>query len=95
MYKELIRSIQNAVVFNLDNADKADVQRSYFTAGMVRGYLDVLRSLGHNVEYGTWDDNGCDRIGYLKIDDVILVKNSKIDSDGYTELLFKYGSKAV
>lgn len=45
MYKELIRSIQNAVAFNLDNADKADVQRSSFAAGMVRGYLDVLRSL--------------------------------------------------
>lgn len=96
MYRELIRSIQGAVAFNLDNADKADVQRSYFTAGMVRAYLDVLRSLGHNVEYGSWDDNGCDRIGFIKIDGVILVKNSKIDFEGgYTELLFKYGMEAV
>lgn len=89
MYKELIRSIQGAVAFNLDNADKADVQRSSFTAGMVRGYLDVLRSLGHEVESGNWDDNGCDRVGYLKIDGVVLVKNSKIDFEGYTELLKK------
>ena len=89
MYKELIRSIQGAVAFNLDNADKADVQRSYFTAGMVKAFTEVLRGLGHKVETGTWDDNGCDRIGYIKINGVILVKNSKIDFDGYGELLEK------
>lgn len=89
MYKELIRSIQGTVSFNLDNADKADVQRSSFTAGMVKAFTDVLRDLGHEVETGTWDDNGCDRIGYIKIDGVVLVKNSKIDFDGYGELLKK------
>lgn len=89
MYKELIRSIQCAAAFNLDNADKADVQRSYYTAGMVKAFTEVLRGLGHEVETGTWDDNGCDRIGYIKIDGVVLVKNSKIDFDGYGELLKK------
>ncbi|WP_304964966.1 hypothetical protein [uncultured Oscillibacter sp.] len=89
MYKELIRSIQGAAAFNLDNADKADVQRSYYTAGMVKAFTEVLRGLGHEVETGTWDDNGCDRIGYIKIDGVVLVKNSKIDFDGYGELLKK------
>lgn len=89
MYKELIRSIQGAVAFNLDNADKGDVQRSYFTAGKVKAFTEVLRGLGHEVETGTWDDNGCDRIGYIKIDGVVLVKNSKIDFDSYGELLKK------
>ena len=89
MYKELIRSIQGAAAFNLDNADKADVQRSYYTAGMVKAFTEVLRGLGHEVETGTRDDNGCDRIGYIKIDGVVLVKNSKIDFDGYGELLKK------
>ena len=89
MYKELIRSIQGAAAFNLDNADKADVQRSYYTAGMVKAFTEVLRGLGHEVETGTWDDNGCDRIGYIKIEGVVLVKNSKIDFDGYGELLKK------
>ncbi len=89
MYKELIRSIQGAVAFNLDNADKADVQRSYYTAGMVKAFTEVLRGLGHEVETGTWDDNGCNRIGYIKIDGVVLVKNSKIDFDSYGELLKK------
>ena len=79
MYKELIRSIQGAAAFNLDNADKADVQRSYYTAGMVKAFTEVLRGLGHEVETGTWDD----------IDGVVLVKNSKIDFDGYGELLKK------
>lgn len=89
MYKELIRSIQGAVAFNLENADKADVQRSSFTAGMVKAFTDVLRGLGHEVETGSWDDTGCDRIGFVKIDGVFLVRNSKINFDAYSELLKK------
>ena len=89
MFKSLIARIEETVDLNLKNADAADVQRSSFTAGMVRGYLDVLRSLGHDVESGNWDDNGCDRIGFIKIGGVVLVKNSKIDFDGYGELLKK------
>lgn len=89
MYKELIRSIQGAVAFNLDNADNADVQRSSFTSGMVKAFTDVLRGLGHEVETGSWNDNGCDRIGYVKIDGVFLVRNSKIDFDAYSEILRK------
>lgn len=89
MYKNLINRIEETVSLNLENADKADVQRSSFTAGMVRAFTEVLRGLGHEVETGTWDDNGYDRIGYIKIDGVVLVKNSKIDFDGYGELLKK------
>ena len=89
MYKELIRNIQGAVAFNLENTDKGDVERSFYTAGMVKAYTDVLRGLGHEVEIGTWDDNGCDRIGFIKIDGVVLVKNSKIDFDGYGEQMKK------
>ena len=89
MYKELIRNIQGAVAFNLENTDKGDVERSFYTAGMVKAYTDVLRGLGHEVDIGTWDDSGCDRIGFIKIDGVVLVKNSKIDFDGYGELLKK------
>lgn len=87
MYNELIRNIQGAVAFNLENADKADVQRSSFTAGMVKAYADVLRSLGHTVETGSWDDNGCNRIGYVKINDMYLVRYSKINFDVYGKLL--------
>lgn len=89
MYNQLIRSIENAVAFNLDNADKADVQRSSFTAGQVKAFTDVLRSLGHEVETGSWEDNGCDRIGFVKINGVYLVRNSKINFDSFSELLNK------
>ena len=89
MYKELIRSIQGAVAFNLENADRGDVERSNYTAGMTKAYTDVLRGFGHEVEIGTWDDSGCNRIGFIQIDGVTLVKNSKIDFDGYGELLKK------
>ncbi len=82
MYKELIRSIQSAVTLNLDNADNTDVQRSSFTAGMVSAFSEVLRGMSHEV------DNGCE-IGFIKIDGVVLVKNSKLDFDGYGELLKK------
>ena len=89
MYKDLINRIERAVSFNFEDANAADVQRSSFTAGMVKAYTDILRDLGHEVETGDWDDNGCDRVGYIKIDGVVLVKNSKINFDGYDELLKK------
>ena len=34
MYKHLIDEIQGAIAFNLENADRGDVERSYYTAGM-------------------------------------------------------------
>lgn len=89
MFNLLIRSIVKTASSNFENADKFDVQRSSFTAGMLQGYLDVIRSMGHDVESGSWDDNGCDRISYLEIDGVVLIKNSKLDIDGYVELLKK------
>lgn len=90
MYKELIRSIQWAVIFNHDNADKADVQRSSYSAGMVNAYAEVLRGLGHDVRTGSYDDDkGCDRIAFVEIDGVDLVDNSKLNIDAYGKLLKK------
>ena len=89
MYNELIIRIIGATKFNRDNANKADVQRSSFTAGMATALADVLRSMGHSVEMGTWNDNGCDRIGFIKINDAVLVKNSEINYDVYNEILKK------
>ena len=86
MYKHLIDEIQGAIAFNLENADRGDVERSYYTAGMAKAYTDVLRGLGHEVEIGTWNDNGCDRIGFVKIDGVFLAMFNKIDFDVYWEL---------
>ena len=86
MYKKLIFRIEEIVRLNFENADKVDVQRSSFTAGMVRAFTEVLRGMGHEVQTGSWDDNGCDRIGFIEIDGVVLVKNSQIDINGYTEL---------
>lgn len=93
MYKNLIYRIEQTASLNLENANKADVQRSSFTAGMLRAYTEMLRSMGHEVESGTWDDNGCDRIGFMEIDGVVLVKNSEINIDGYAELLKKGGAE--
>ncbi len=93
MYKNLIYRIEQTASLNLENADKADVQRSSFTAGMLRAFTEILRGMGHEVESGTWDDNGCDRIGFMEIDGVVLVKNSKINIDGYAELLKKGGAE--
>lgn len=89
MFKKLIFRIEQTVSLNSQNADKADVQRSSFTAGMIRAFLEVVRSMGHDVDSGSWDDNGCDRFSYLKIDGVVMVKDGKLDIDGYTTLLNK------
>ena len=79
MYEYLIRAIIRSIEFNLQNADKKDIERSAFTAGHVTAYTDILRNIGHDVDHGDWTDNGCTRVGYLEIDGKVFVKNSKID----------------
>lgn len=54
MFKSLINRIEETVSLNFQNADQADVQRSSFTAGMVKAFTDVLRGMGHEVETGSW-----------------------------------------
>ena len=46
MFKSLIYKIEETASLNNQNADKVDVQRSSFTAGMVRAYVDVIKSMG-------------------------------------------------
>ncbi len=58
--------------------------------GMIEGYLDVLKSMGHKVGMlPSIDDNSCERIRYMEIDGIVIVRENKIDYDGYAELLGK------
>jgi len=87
MFNILIQLIKKATKLNLEYANREYVQNSFLTAGMVEGYLDVLESMGHKagiiLDIG---DSGCERIRYIEIDGVILVRKNIIDNDGYIEL---------
>ena len=62
--------------------------------GTSLSYL-IMKTFGGDIkvrsqhDVGSWDDNGCDRFSYLKIDGVVMVRNSKIDTKAYSELLNK------
>ncbi len=90
MFKDLIKRIKEAVKLNLEHADRGNDQSSYYTYGVVNGYIDVLESIGHKVIIvPSINKNGCERIRYLKIDGIALVQKNEIDYDGYNELLGK------
>lgn len=87
MFTEAIRRMIKDIEANLDNCNDGDVERSYYCAGNVAAWCQVLMMMGHEVEHGTWIDDGkCNHEGYLAIDGKVLVKNGKFDYKVYQEL---------
>ncbi len=89
MVRKLIEGIKKYVEHNHNFANDGDVRGCAFTVGVVKGYTDVIRSMGHKIKCSTRNDSDCDRIKCIEIDGVALVKDSKIDYDSYNELLEK------
>ncbi len=89
MFRKLIEGIKKYVEHNHNFANAGDVRGCAFAVGVVKGYTDVIRSMGHKVNRNTRNDNGSDRISDLKIDDVVLVQDGEISLEGYKELLEK------
>lgn len=87
MFEYYTNKIIRHIEFNNHNADSGDVVRSAVTRGAVFAYCDVLRSLHHETDVGDWEDNGCLRVSYLKIDGKVIVRNSEIDYNGVADLL--------
>ncbi len=90
MFKDLIERIERVVKLNLKHTDKGNARSSLLAFGMIEGYLDVLKSMGHKAGMlPSIDDNGCERIRYMEIDGIAFVREYEIDYDGYNELLKK------
>ncbi len=73
MFKDLIERIKETVKLNSNAVEDGDIERSYYASGMVRGYANIIESMGHEVWLGTksyWD---CDQIWILRIDDTDIV----------------------
>ncbi len=89
MFRKLIDRIEETVSCNFERTNAGDIQRSSFTVGMVEGYIDVIRIMGHKAKSRSYNEgNGCERILYIEIDGVDLVKGGRIDSNGYSKLCF-------
>ncbi len=95
MFKDLIKQININVAFNITDADNGDIRESGFSAGVVCGFAEVIRGMGHKVEFESRDDDdcaedgGCERIWRIEIDGIALVRDGEIDRDGYEKLLKK------
>ncbi len=87
MFKDYTNKIIRHIELNNRNADDGDVVRSAVTRGSVFAYCDVLRSLHHETDVGDWEDNGCLRVSFLKIDGKVIVRNSEIDYNAVDDLL--------
>ena len=87
MFKDYTNKIIRYIELNNRNADNHDVMRSATTSGAVSAYCDSLRLLHHEVDHGDWEDNGCLRVSYLKIDGNVIVRNSEIDYYAVSDLL--------
>ena len=79
LYILTLSSIVQKAELNLQNADKLDAMRSATTAGAISAYCQTLIAMGYDVDHGDWEDRGCLRVGYLRIGEHILCKNSVID----------------
>lgn len=87
---EILRKIESLFNLNESNADRKDIMRSATTAASLHTWVQVIRMLGHETEHGDWEDEGCLRTGYLKIDDSVIIYNSKFNYDEWLKLCKKY-----
>lgn len=85
MYQYLIKRIIEDAELNFYNANNKDVERSAYTAGHVAAYANILSNIGHSVNHGDWEDDGCLRVGCLEIDGKVLIKNSVINYENVAE----------
>ena len=87
MFKEYTNKIIRHIELNNHNADNGDVMRSATTRGAIFAYCEILRSLNQDVDVGDWEDNGCLRVSYLKLNGKVIVRNSEIDYYAIADML--------
>lgn len=90
MMYEILRRIERLFDMNENNADRKDVMRSATTASAIGTWAQALDMLGHKTEHGDWDDDGCLRCGYLKIDEVEIIKNGKFNYDAWCKMCHEF-----
>lgn len=90
MFKDIIERILRTAKLSIKHVDRGNARSSLLAFGMIEGYLDVLKSMGHKAGMlPSIDDNGCEQIRYMEIDGIVIVRENKIIADGYAELLEK------
>lgn len=77
MFKQIMNAIDKEARWNEAACEDHDIQRASLTAGCFSGYCNVLRLMGHDVDNGNYDDNGCTRIAYLRLNGELLMRNGE------------------
>ncbi len=71
------------------NFEDKDLPRNIRNATTFCETIRTLRLFGADVDVGTYDDNGFDRIGYARINGYEFVKNGKINYNKLKDALWE------
>lgn len=83
--RDMIWSIIKMADLNNKNREMEDAERTTNTAHEANGKATILRMLGIDYSFGTWQDGEYERIGYFRVQDVVLIKNGEIDYEAFSE----------
>lgn len=83
--QDMIEDILKTAEFNAKNREQGDVERTNHCAGAASGKASILRFLGVEFDFGTWQDGQYEMIGYFWVDGVELIKNGEINWKAYAD----------
>lgn len=67
-FEEIKLRFIKAAMWTNSNAEEGDVNRNHVNYGCCTCWARVLRDMGHETEVPVWEDNGCLKIPFIKID---------------------------
>lgn len=81
--QDMIEAIIKLADMSNTNMKRGDVKRANHCTASANGEARILRFLGVDYDFGTYQDDEYERIGYFMVDGVVLIKNGIIDWKAY------------
>lgn len=81
--QDMIEAILKLAGMSDTNRKQGDVERANNCTMVAYGEARVLKFLGVDYDFGTYQDDEYERIGYFMVDGVTLIKNGIIDWKAY------------
>lgn len=83
--QDLIEAVLKLVDLNHNNRAEEDLFRTNHCAAHAEGLFGSLYYAGLDGDFGTYMDGDYELIGFVMIEDVVLVKNGEIDWKAYAD----------
>ena len=81
--QDMIEAILKLADMSNTNRKQDDVKRANYCTASANGEARILKFLGVDYDFGTYQDGEYERIGYFMVDGVVLIKNGNIDWKAY------------